>query len=458
MRWTVHKMCALFLTLFVFLAAGISPAIAAQKNSAQKSVKQTEQRISRLDRERAELMLRIIRQTLKKNYYDPSFHGVDMDAEYNRYEHFLKSAHTLSEAFGLVSDYLDALRDTHTYFVPRNGPERFGYGFRMRMVGDRCLITDVRPGSDAAAKLQPGDELLRVDHEAVTRQNLAELRQHLKSVATRDELQMSVRDPQGNVRSGILLKKFALEKPLTNLAFDSGDQDIRGMADAEQSLGGLLRERWVELGATTLIWKMPWFGMDQTSTDAMMDKARKHATLILDLRDNPGGSINCLSYLVGWFFRHSVMIARPIGRSKQKEMIARPHRGPFEGKLIVLVDSRSASAAELFARVMQLEHRGMVIGERTAGAVMESRLYFFHFGIDPVIRYEAVVTRADLIMNDGKSLEGVGVTPDVIVLPTGADLAAGRDPVLAQAVQLAGAKLDPVAAGKLFPFEWAPLQ
>jgi Peptidase family S41 len=175
------------------------------------------------------------------------------------------------------------------------------------MIGDRCLITDVRPGSDAAAKLQPGDELL---------QNFAELRQHLKSAATQDELQVFVRDPQGEVRSGILLKEFVLETQLTNLAFDSGDQDICGMADAEQSLGGLLRERWAEVGATTLIRKMPWFGMVQTSTDAMMDKSRKHAALILDLRGNPGGSIDCLTDLAGRFFRHSVMIARPIGRAK----------------------------------------------------------------------------------------------------------------------------------------------
>jgi C-terminal processing protease CtpA/Prc len=151
-----------------------------------------------------------------------------------------------------------------------------------------------------------------------------------------------------------------------------------------------------------------------------------------------------------------VTIAKRVGRKpnmKPQLAKARPSSA-YKGKRIVLVDSRSASAAELFARVVQLEHRGTVLGDLSSGSVMESRYYDWKQGSDTQVFYGASITDADLIMADGKSLEHNGVTPDEVILPTPEDLAKGRDPVLVRAAALADVKLDPAEAGKLFPVEW----
>jgi C-terminal processing protease CtpA/Prc len=127
---------------------------------------------------------------------------------------------------------------------------------------------------------------------------------------------------------------------------------------------------------------------------------------------------------------------------------------PFAGKVVVLIDSQSGSAAELFARVLQIEKRGTVIGDRSAGAVMRSIGHPHRLGTDTVIPFSIGITDADVIMIDGKSLERAGVTPDEIKLPTAMDMAAGRDPVLAYAISWLGGTITPEKAAALFPQEW----
>jgi len=64
--------------------------------------------------------------------------------------------------------------------------------------------------------------------------------------------------------------------------------------------------------------------------------------------------------------------------------------------------------------------------------------------------YALQVSVADFVMSDGKRLEGVGVTPQEIVLPTPHDLLEERDPVLAYALALEGVQIDSKAAARLF--------
>jgi C-terminal processing protease CtpA/Prc len=121
--------------------------------------------------------------------------------------------------------------------------------------------------------------------------------------------------------------------------------------------------------------------------------------------------------------------------------------------VVAVVDAQSGSAAEVLAYLLQMRQRGTVVGDRTAGAVMESRGYQHTVGNEVVVFYYMSVTVADLVFADGTRLEDRGVIPNEIVLPSGADLAARRDPALARAITIAGHSLTPEAAGDLFPPE-----
>ena len=93
--------------------------------------------------------------------------------------------------------------------------------------------------------------------------------------------------------------------------------------------------------------------------------------------------------------------------------MAKGRKDAFTGPIVVLIDSRSASASEVTARVMQIEKRGTVIGDRSAGAVMTS-LSFPHtlgqdfYGRGTIAFYGTSITVADLKMSDGFSLEKSG--------------------------------------------------
>ena len=75
-------------------------------------------------------------------------------------------------------------------------------------------------------------------------------------------------------------------------------------------------------------------------------------------------------------------------------------------------------------------------------------------GIERIVAYGMSMTHADVIMTDGKSLEHVGVTPNLVLLPSGLALSQGHDPVLAEAFKLLGENVTAEQAGKFFPFDW----
>lgn len=244
-------------------------------------------------------------------------------------------------------------------------------------------------------------------------------------------------------------------KRVLNLTGADGGSDIWDLIRQEENEEHFYRGRYEEMNEDLMILKLPVFDISDSEISAIMDKARKHKTLIIDLRGNGGGLEETLQSLLGGVLDHDIKIGDLTSRESAKPIVAKSHgKHVFAGKLIVLIDSDSASASELFARVVQLEKRGPVLGDRSSGSVMRAKHYSYQAGTDTVVFFGASITDADIIMTDGKSLEHAGVTPDEIMSPTPADLASGCDPVMARAAEISGVKLTPEKAGSLFPYEW----
>lgn len=408
------------------------------------------------ERDKARTMLRTIKEELKKNYYDTNFHGMDIEARFNAAEAKIKEAQSVGQLFGIIAQALMDLNDSHTFFLPPEHASRVDYGFQMQAFGDKVFVSAVKPGSDAEKKgVKSGDQILSINGFKPSREQLWKITYTFYTLRPQPGLSLVLQSPEGDQRELEVMAKIKQRKLVLDLAGRDASQDINDLLREIDDEDRFDQQRYVESSDKLLIWKMPNFAIPEGEVDVMMGKVRNRETLILDLRGNPGGYVKTLEWMAGYFFNDEIKIADLKGRKPMKPQICKPHGDRnFKGKLVVLVDSKSGSAAEIFARIVQLEKRGVVIGDRTAGAVMQSQTFGHKVGVDTVRFYGVSVTNADVIMADGKSLENVGVTPDELLLPTAADLAAKRDPVLARAAAMAGFELPPDKAGAMFPIEW----
>lgn len=399
------------------------------------------------DRDRGREILKIIKEDLEQNYYDPKFHGIDLDERFKAAKEKINSATSNGQIFSIIAQVLNELNDSHTFFLPPSRVVDTDYGWEMQMIGDRCYVVDVTSGSDAQAKgVKVGDEVWSIDGFQPTRENLWKIRYSYYTLKPRAGMRLVLHDVGGNEREVNVMARVVKGQERFLLAGE------RKLLDAS---------RFHEIKDKLIVWKLPTFEVDPKEIDDVMRRVMPFGALVIDLRGNSGGYEETLLRLSGYFFDHDLKLADAKRRKGVKPMVAKTRGASvYKGQLVVLVDSGSASASEVFARVVQLEKRGTIMGDRSAGAVMRARVYgeadvIGYFGDEndniKITPFGVSITDADLIMADGKSLEGSGVTPHESILPQGSDLAARRDPVLSRAAESLGIKLEPEQAGALFP-------
>ena len=164
--------------------------------------------------------------------------------------------------------------------------------------------------------------------------------------------------------------------------------------------------------------KITFFYRPAESRDVISAAMRtiRHAdALVLDLRDNGGGSPDTVALFASYFFnKQQLPLFRIVPRSGENrayetESADLPERNE-ERPIYVLVSQRTFSAGEGVAFLLQERRRAEIIGETTAGAANPGRPYRVNEQFDVTVPNGRVQTSVT-----GNNWEGDGVIPDVKV-------------------------------------------
>lgn len=228
-----------------------------------------------------------------------------------------------------------------------------GFGTVVSLLPGRVIILQTMPGSPSQkAGLAPGDEILVINNIPLAYLDLDQLVELLAYTRQR-EARLLVRR-QGEARPvEVTLSPAELESPSVDRSFllQPGVGYLR-VSSFDARTADALREAVQQLGGENL------------------------QGLVLDLRNNQGGVVQSAVAAAALFLEAGSVIFSARGRSVPPEELKVPEGfTPYRFRLAVLVNGKTASAAEIFAGAIQDNDRGAVIGEPTFGKGLVQRVF-----------------------------------------------------------------------------------
>ena len=258
---------------------------------------QEQPKIAKFERDEVRQMLNTISDDVKKHYYDPKLHGIDWGASIKNFQQRIDNAASLNRGLSEVAAALDILNDSHTFFLPPPRPYIHDYGWRIQMIGQKCYVTGVRPGTDAEEKgVKRGDEVVAIYGIAPARDNLWKMNFVHNVLRPQPSLRISVLSPTGDK------KDLEIEAKIRQLSVAEGIWGyLREFGDAED----LRRFQYKNLDGGVMILRFPGFVFTTGEVDGVMKTARDARALVMDLRGNGGGLSLCdvpplFCWLISW--------------------------------------------------------------------------------------------------------------------------------------------------------------
>lgn len=332
--------------------------------------------------------------------------------------------YTSDDVFQIYMNALTGLYDPHTnYFSPRTS-ENFNINMSLHLEGigavlqpedEYTKVARLVPGgpADKQGQLKPSDRIVGVgEGKAGEIQDVVGWRL--------DDVVDLIRGPKGSVvRLEVIPASAKSDAEHKVISIVRNEVTLEEQSAQKRVLNLTQNGHQVKLGVITI----PAFYID---FDAMRrgDPNFKSTTrdvkrllselmaddvqgIIIDLRDNGGGSLQEVNDLIGLFIESGPTVQiRHSSTRVYREGKARS--GPYyDGPLAVLINRLSASASEIFAGAIQDYQRGLIIGDQSFGKGTVQSLVPLDYG-------ELKLTESKFYRISGESTQNRGVVPDIV--------------------------------------------
>lgn len=228
-----------------------------------------------------------------------------------------------------------------------------GIGVQFNMIQDTLLIIQpVSNGPSEKVGIQAGDRIIMVNDTAIAGVKMS-----------RTEIMRRLRGPKGTkVKLGIMRRGI---KDLLTFTVTRDKIPVKSIDASYMVCPEIGYVRIGNFGATTY---------DEFMVCLKTLKAQGMQHLILDLQENGGGYLQAAVNIVNEFLPKDDLIVYTKGRKTPRMDYKARGNGQFlDGKVVVLVDEYTASAAEIVTGAIQDQDRGTVVGRRTFGKGLVQR-------------------------------------------------------------------------------------
>jgi len=329
----------------------------------------------------------------------------------------------LKDAYQSVINSITTVIDPHTSYLSPRGLEDFnidmslsleGIGAVLQSEDDYTKVVRIVVGgpADKAGQLKASDYIVGVAQEGEEIQDILGWRL--------DDVVGQIRGPKDSLVTLQIIPGADLQQPKKTIQIRRNKVALEDQA-AKKSIIELETDQGaLKFGVITL----PTFYMDfaaaqsgdpnyrSTTRDVynLIEELKEEAVngIIIDLRNNGGGSLREANQLTGLFIETGTTVQVRYADGTIEKQIDRNPFLAYTGPVVVLVNRYSASASEIFAAAMQDYKRALVVGTQTYG---KGTVQTFSDLSSGKIKF----TQAKFYRVSGASTQHKGVVPDVIL-------------------------------------------